>query len=113
VLVNLLENALKYSPGGGDIAVNIAREQDRAVVSVADRGIGIPADDIEHLFQRYYRAPNASSRNYGGLGLGLYISQEIVRQHGGSIWAQSQVGEGSTFFFALPLRPLVPATPDM
>ncbi|MDQ5824587.1 MAG: PAS domain S-box protein [Chloroflexota bacterium] len=103
VLVNLLENALKYSPGGGDIAVNIAREQDRAVVSVSDRGIGIPVEEIEHLFQRYYRAPNASSRNYGGLGLGLYISQEIVRQHGGSIWAQSRVGEGSTFFFSLPL----------
>ncbi len=103
VLVNLLENALKYSPGGGDIAVNITREQDRAVVSVSDRGIGIPAEEIAHLFQRYYRAPNASSRNYGGLGLGLYISQQIVRQHGGSIWAQSQVGEGSTFFFSLPL----------
>lgn len=105
VLVNLLENALKYSPGGGEIGVSISSEPDRAVVSVSDNGIGIPADEIEHLFERFYRAPNASSRNYGGLGLGLYISHEIVRQHGGSIWARSRVGEGSTFYFALPLTP--------
>ncbi len=103
VLANLLENALKYSPDGGTVRVRLRVTGDVALLSVHDEGIGIPPEDQKLLFDRFFRARNASSRSFGGLGLGLYISRDIVERHGGRIWVESEVGRGSTFFVALPL----------
>ncbi|CAM3383960.1 PAS domain S-box protein [Corallococcus sp. ZKHCc1 1396] len=102
VVFNLLENALKYSPDGGTIRVRLAVGEDVTVLSVKDPGIGIPLDQQQLLFDRYFRARNASTRSYGGLGLGLYISRDIVERHGGRIWVESEPGQGSTFYVALP-----------
>jgi signal transduction histidine kinase len=103
VLVNLLENALKYSPTGGSIRVRVERDGAQALVSVADAGIGIPPDQKEHLFERFFRARNAPISGFGGLGLGLYICRDIVERHGGRIWVESEAGQGSTFRFTLPV----------
>jgi PAS domain S-box-containing protein len=105
VVSNLLENALKYSPDGGTIHVSLEQRGDMAMLSVRDAGIGIPADQQQHLFERYFRARNVSTRSYGGLGLGLYICRDIVARHGGRIWVESEVGRGSTFYVALPTLP--------
>ncbi|MBN1206762.1 MAG: PAS domain S-box protein [Myxococcaceae bacterium] len=102
VIANLLENALKYSPGGGAIDVSLEPRGDVALLAVRDPGIGIPTDQLEHLFERYFRARNVSTHSYGGLGLGLYICRDIVERHGGRIWVESAVGHGSTFYVALP-----------
>ncbi|RKH54649.1 PAS domain-containing sensor histidine kinase [Corallococcus llansteffanensis] len=112
VVFNLLENALKYSPDGGTIRVRLSVSKDLMVLSVQDPGIGIPEDQQQQLFDRYFRARNASTRSYGGLGLGLYISRDIVERHGGRIWVESESGQGSTFYVALPTvsasRPALP-----
>jgi len=78
-------------------------EEDRVVVCVQDFGIGMSESVQAHLFQRFYRAGNSTDYTFPGLGLGLYISAEIVRQHGGGIWVESKLGSGSTFCFSLPL----------
>jgi signal transduction histidine kinase len=103
VLVNLLENALKYSPMGGPVRVTLTRAGPEVLVSVSDSGIGIPADQQAHLFERFFRARNAPISGFGGLGLGLYICRHIVERHGGRIWVESEVGHGSTFRFTLPV----------
>ncbi|WP_257454642.1 PAS domain-containing sensor histidine kinase [Archangium lipolyticum] len=103
VLTNLLENALKYSPTGGKIRVAVTHTGKEARVSVSDSGIGIPADQQAHLFERFFRARNAPISGFGGLGLGLYICRDIIERHGGRIWVESEVGRGSTFRFTLPL----------
>lgn len=104
VLTNLLGNAVKYSPGGGVILVRLGRSGDMAKVSVSDQGIGIPKSDVEKLFQPFARAANANVRNFTGIGLGLFISRDIIERMGGQIWVDSQEGKGSTFHFTLPLR---------
>jgi PAS domain S-box-containing protein len=111
VIANLLENAIKYSPSGGTIRVSLENRGDVVLLSVSDPGIGIPADQQEHLFERYFRARNVSTHSYGGLGLGLYICRDIVERHHGRIWVESEVGRGSTFYVALPTLGAVPATP--
>ncbi|GAH78095.1 unnamed protein product [marine sediment metagenome] len=73
-------------------------------ISVADNGMGIPKKDLPHIFDRFYRADNASTRTAAGMGLGLAIAKYVVESHGGKIWAESEVGKGSTFCFTLPLR---------
>jgi signal transduction histidine kinase len=103
VISNLVENAFKYSPDGGTIRVALRTRGELALLSVSDPGIGIPPDQQKLLFDRYFRARNVSARSYGGLGLGLYISRDIVERHGGRIWVESDVGRGSTFHVALPL----------
>ncbi|AKJ01421.1 PAS domain S-box-containing protein [Archangium gephyra] len=103
VLVNLLENALKYSPTGGTIRVRLERDGAQALISVSDSGIGIPPDQKAHLFERFFRARNAPISGFGGLGLGLYICRDIVERHGGRIWVESEVGQGSTFHVTLPV----------
>ncbi|MFN2549753.1 MAG: ATP-binding protein, partial [Myxococcales bacterium] len=103
VLVNLIQNALKYSPYGGQIVIKVDKEEREAFVSVTDPGIGIPHEEQGRLFQRFFRAGNATTRNYAGLGIGLFVSNEIVQWHGGRFDVQSQVGVGSTFTFYLPL----------
>ena len=103
VLVNLLQNAIKYSPQGGKVVVALAREGDEALVSVADQGIGIPVEEQARLFQRFFRARNAATRHFGGLGIGLYVSNEIVQRHGGRFLVESETGKGAVFSFTLPL----------
>ena len=107
VLSNLLGNAIKYSPAGGDIVVEVGREEDPtrswAVVSVTDQGIGIPAADVPYLFERFRRGGNVTGR-IAGTGIGLAGAKQIVEQHGGTITVDSQEGKGATFFVRLPLN---------
>ncbi|QSQ23122.1 hybrid sensor histidine kinase/response regulator [Pyxidicoccus parkwayensis] len=102
VLVNLLENAHKYSPAGEPISVSVERLQGEARIHVQDHGIGIPGADQSQVFQRFYRARNVSHRNFGGLGLGLFISHSIAKLHRGSLTLSSSEGHGSTFTMSLP-----------
>jgi signal transduction histidine kinase/CHASE3 domain sensor protein len=103
VLGNLMENAVKYSPDGSEILVSLEQRDDQLVTSVADRGIGIPTDELGQVFERFHRGRQVSSTNYGGLGLGLYITKQIVERHGGTIWVESREGQGTTFSFSLPV----------
>jgi signal transduction histidine kinase len=123
VLKNLIENAVKYSPEGGEIVLRAEQvtETSRAeeigaptpvpfvLVSVQDQGIGIPEHALPHIFERFYRVDNTPTRAVGGSGLGLTIAKALVELHGGAIWATSRVGHGSTFYFTLPLRSHSPA----
>lgn len=103
VLNNLLENALKYSPKGGQITVTCELENENVVVSVADQGQGIPPEFLDRVFDRFFQVDGTSTRKMGGNGLGLAIAKGIVEAHGGAIWAESQVGQGSIFRLALPI----------
>ena len=106
---NLLANAIKYSPGGGPIAISAGLEQGHVVVSVADHGIGIPPADISRLFERYYRGSNVSG--VVGTGVGLYLVKIVVDQHGGTVAVDSREGEGSRFTLRLPVD-LPPGSTD-
>ncbi len=103
VLINLIANAITYSPEGGDVDVRVWTKDGAALVSIRDHGVGIAPDELPHLFDRFYRAPRAGVMRSGGMGLGLYICREIVIQHGGAIQVESIEGAGSTFTFSLPL----------
>ncbi|AGG07206.1 ATPase [Dehalococcoides mccartyi] len=101
VLVNLVHNAIKFTPKGGKIKIGVRTQSQTLVVYVTDSGIGIPEDDLTRVFERFYKVDK--SRSGGGTGLGLAISKHIVQAHGGSIWAESVYGKGATFSFSLPL----------
>jgi heavy metal sensor kinase len=103
LFLNLLENAIRYTPSGGSISASIVREGKTAVIAIKDTGIGISKEHIPHLFERFYRVDKARSRDEGGAGLGLAICQHIVEVHNGRIEVESQIGKGSTFFVSLPL----------
>ena len=104
VLSNLVSNAAKYSPNGQVIDINCTvADQKNVQVSVRDEGMGIKQSDIAHIFDRYYRVENQHTHNISGFGIGLYLSAEIIKQHDGQIWAESELGKGSTFYFSLPL----------
>ncbi len=103
VLLNLITNAITYSPEGGEVDVRVWTEENAALVSIRDQGVGIASDELPQLFDRFYRAPRAGVMRSGGMGLGLYICREIVARHGGTIRAESVEGMGSTFTFSLPL----------
>jgi signal transduction histidine kinase len=100
---NLLENAIKYSPNGGEIKVRVWQEGQVGYASVADHGIGIPAADLSRIFDRFHRATNVDDRRFAGMGLGLFICRAIVEEHQGRIWATSEAGQGTTFHIELPL----------
>ena len=102
IMDNLIENAIKYTPEGGSIYVNVRADGDRFLVNVTDTGIGISADDLMHVFQKFYRADNSDTRTIGGTGLGLYIVKQRTEAMGGKVWAESAFGEGSTFYVSLP-----------
>ncbi len=103
VVATLIDNAIRYSPSGGRIEIKVERGDHEAVLSVRDHGVGIPADRQARIFQRFYRAHTGTPYDYGGMGVGLYISREIVFRHGGRMWFESEEGKGSTFQFTLPL----------
>ena len=102
ILDNLIENAIKYTPTGGSVYVNVRGDGDRVLINVTDTGIGISAEDLGHIFQKFYRVDNSDTREIGGTGLGLYIVKQRVEAMGGRVWAESAFGEGSTFFISLP-----------
>ena len=102
VLVNLLENAIKYTQAGGSVCVAARRQDDKVLISVADTGIGIPEEDLPKVFERFYRVDRGRSRRLGGTGLGLAIVREIVEAHGGCVRVESTLGKGSTFSVELP-----------
>jgi PAS domain S-box-containing protein len=102
VLVNLLDNAIKYSPDGGDVVVELAGGHGRVLLTVRDRGLGIPPGEQERIFEKFYRLDPALTRGVGGSGLGLFISRELVSRMGGSLTVRSQPGEGAAFVVDLP-----------
>jgi len=103
VLSNLLSNAVKYSPQGGEIRMRARQEGTEVVVWVKDQGVGIPSEALPKVFDKFFRVDNTDTRSIGGTGLGLALVKEIVEAHEGRVWVEIEVGEGSTFFFTLPV----------
>jgi two-component system phosphate regulon sensor histidine kinase PhoR len=101
-IINLVHNAIKFNRPGGSVTVTTKSNENSAVVSIADTGVGIAKEDLPHVFERFYKADRA--RSSGGSGLGLAIAKHTIQAHGGAIWAQSEEGKGSTFSFSLPLN---------
>lgn len=102
VLYNIISNAMKYSPEGGRIIFKVKEKDTEIVVSISDEGVGIPKNNLDKIFDRFYRVDKARTRKLGGTGLGLAIAKEMVTAHGGRIWATSVEGKGTTIFFTLP-----------
>ena len=103
IIFNLVENGIKYNVPGGSLSILLSREEDNAVIKVADTGVGIPDDAIGHIFERFYRVDKARSRKSGGSGLGLSIVRNMVERNGGSIYVTSQSGQGTTFTVTFPV----------
>ena len=103
VISNLISNAVKYSPNGTVVYVGCKSTETEVIVSVRDEGIGIQPADAEKIFNRYYRIENSNTKHISGFGIGLYLSAEIIYRHEGQIWLESEIGNGSTFYFSLPL----------
>ena len=101
VVSNLIENAIKYTPSG-EVVVNVTGDDKQISVSVKDSGIGIPAEDIPHLFQKFYRVDNSDTREIGGTGLGLYLSRRLAEAMSGNLRVESKYKEGSTFYLEIP-----------
>lgn len=104
VIENILNNASKYSPEGSKITVRAEEKAGEVLISITDQGIGISPDEINKIFDRFYRIEQRLQKDPGGLGLGLSLCKALVEAHGGKIWVESQVGKGSTFYFTLPLK---------
>jgi two-component system CheB/CheR fusion protein len=104
VISNLIENAIKYSPAKSEVIIEVSATNGKAFCSVKDFGMGIPKDQQQRIFERFYRVGGNTENTYSGMGLGLYISAEIVRRHQGKLTVQSEYGKGSTFQFELPLK---------
>jgi two-component system phosphate regulon sensor histidine kinase PhoR len=103
VFINLLDNAIKYTHETGEISISaLEKEQGEIQVMIKDNGIGIPKEDLSRIFERFYRVDKGRSQELGGTGLGLSIVKHIIQAHGGKVWADSKLGEGSTFYIALP-----------
>ena len=103
-VVNLIDNAVKYSPEGSEVSVSLEQADDEIVIRVADHGPGIPREHLTRLFERFYRVDKARSRDLGGTGLGLSIVKHIAQVHGGRVSVESTLGRGSTFSVYLPRR---------
>jgi signal transduction histidine kinase len=109
VLFNLLDNAFRFTPSGGEVVVRAVRENGSCEVQIEDTGPGIPGEQLGLVFERFYRVDTSRSREDGGTGIGLAIARSVVEAHGGRIWAESGEGHGATFRFMLPLAgPLRP-----
>ena len=104
VLINLLTNAVKYSPLADKVIVRLATDPEKAIVSVQDFGIGIAEAHHDKIFERFYQVADPEEKTFPGLGIGLYLSCDIVRRHGGNMWVESSKGSGATFYFTIPLR---------
>jgi signal transduction histidine kinase len=104
VFRNVLDNAIKYSPEGGEIQIEVKKQNLEAIITIRDQGVGIPLEKQIHIFERFYRAHTNTPYDYGGMGVGLYLSKKIIEQHSGNIWFESQPEKGSTFYISIPLR---------
>ena len=102
ILDNLLSNAHRYTPEGGRISVALMKEKNRFTVEVSDTGIGIPKEEQERVFDILYRSKGARMQGIDGSGLGLSIAKRVVEMYGGKVWVESEINQGSTFFFTLP-----------
>jgi signal transduction histidine kinase len=103
VIINFIDNAGKYSPINSEIQINTAIVGDNIKLSVTDHGIGIPANQHGKIFDRFFRVSGEKESTYSGLGLGLYISSEFIKRHKGTIGVESEIGDGSTFYFTIPI----------
>jgi signal transduction histidine kinase len=104
VLVNLVDNAVKYSPDGGHVEIRLSRDNGRCLIAVADEGLGIPAGELDRIFEKFYRLDPEQTHGVGGSGLGLYICRELVERMSGALTVASEPGRGSTFTVELPVR---------
>jgi signal transduction histidine kinase len=111
VLDNLLGNAIKFSPAGGEVNVTIVQHATRVTVSISDQGIGISATDLPRIWERFYQAEASATRRFAGSGLGLAIVKRIVEAHSGDVGVISSPGQGSTFSFTLPITPPAAGAP--
>lgn len=102
IMDNLIENAIKYTPEGGEVWVNARGDGDKVLINVTDTGIGVSNEDAGHVFQKFYRVDNSQTRQIGGTGLGLYLVKQRVEALGGRVWVESSFGDGSTFYVSLP-----------
>lgn len=105
IITNLVSNAIKYSPRGGEIAVHVSSDGENLLVAVSDEGMGIPADKLSRIFEKFERVDNRDTREVGGTGIGLFLVKHLVERHGGQVWAESEFGKGSTFSFRVPIEP--------
>jgi signal transduction histidine kinase len=106
ILTNLVNNAIKYSPDGGEVRVRAVRENNSILLSVSDQGIGIPKDKLHKIFEKFERIDTKETRAAGGTGIGLYLVKHLVELHEGQIWAESEgLGKGATFYVRLPIYP--------
>jgi signal transduction histidine kinase len=105
IINNLLSNAIKYSPRGGEIIVRVNADSEWLQVSIVDHGMGIPSDRLSRIFEKFERVDNRDTREVGGTGIGLFLVKHLVERHGGSVWAESEIGKGSTFSFRVPQKP--------
>jgi len=106
VIINLVSNAVKYSPDGQKVVIRARASGDHIIISIQDFGIGIADDQLKRIFSRFHRVENLAG-HMSGLGIGLYISHEIVNGHQGKLWVKSIPGKGSTFFIEMPVRRLL------
>ncbi len=111
MLTNLLDNAVKYSPGGGEIHIRTATSSDEIWVSVSDTGIGMNPSEMQGIFERFSQLESGYQRRSGGLGIGLSLIRELIELHGGQIWVESEKGKGSEFTFSLPFASPPPIPP--
>lgn len=110
-LTNLLSNAIKFSQAGRQVSITVEAQSEQTLFCIRDQGPGIPAEKLESIFERFQQVDSSDARRKGGTGLGLTICREIIEQHGGHIWAESQLGQGSSFFFTVPPPPPGPGQP--
>jgi signal transduction histidine kinase len=103
VLDNLLDNAVKFSPEGSEVSVQCESTEWELILSVKDKGIGISHQEVDNIFDQFYQASSGLSQKRSGIGLGLAICKRLIDAHGGHIWVESELGQGSTFTFTLPL----------
>jgi len=104
VVTNFLTNAIKYSPHADKVSVHVSLDNNMVVVGVQDFGVGVPKENLNTVFERFYRVKSPKGDTFPGLGLGLYISAEIIKRHNGKVWVHSEVGKGSTFYFSIPIK---------
>jgi len=103
VVENLIDNAIRYTKGGGKVEIKTEKQDKKVVVSVADSGVGIPEEEQKYIFQKFFRAENVLKQRTKGSGLGLYVCKTIILKSGGKIWFESKQGKGTTFYFSLPI----------
>ena len=104
VTENLIDNAIRYTKGGGIVEIKLIREKDKVLFAIKDSGVGIPQKEQKYIFQKFFRAENISKERTRGSGLGLYVCRSILKKMGGQIWFKSQLGKGTTFYFRLPIK---------